>query len=115
MTEWFFEKLPAILVVTLIIVVLLTSLVPAMYTSQYTVEVVKTEITGNNNYMVFGKDQNTGNICTFTLNDSLWHGVWNTADMYAQLVVGKTYTFRASGWRIPLLSKFPNIIEIKEA
>jgi hypothetical protein len=114
MKDWIFDRLPAILVVTIILILILISLVPALHVSSYTVEVIKTEITGDNNYMVFCKDTATGKSHTFTLNDSLWHGVWNTADMYAQLIVGNTYTFRASGWRIPLLSKFPNIIEIKE-
>lgn len=84
-----------------------------MHVETYTVEVTKTEITGGDDYMVFGKDTITGSIQTFTLNDSFWHGSWNTADMYAQLEVGKTYTFRATGWRIPFFSAFPNIIEIK--
>ena len=100
--------------ICIILTIFLTS-IPAMHVETYTVEVTKTEITGDSDYMVFGRDTATGQTRTFTLNDSFWHGSWDTADLYANLVIGQTYTFRATGWRIPLFSAFPNIIEITSA
>jgi hypothetical protein len=98
--------------VLIIAIVLFISSIPAMHVEYYTIEVTKTEITGDGDYMVFGKDTTNNTIRTFTLNDSFWHGNWDTADDYASLEIGQTYTFKTTGWRIPFLSAFPNIIKI---
>jgi hypothetical protein len=111
MLDFIFEH-PIVTTVIAVILIIFVCSIPAMHVETYTVEVTKTEITGDNDYMVFGKDTTTGQTRTFTLNDSFWHGSWDTADLYANLVIGQTYTFRATGWRIPLFSAFPNIIEI---
>ena len=106
---------PLIIVIIALVLILACSIVPAMHIEYHTIEVTKTEITGDSDYMVFGKDITSGAIKTFTLNDSFWHGNWDTADDYAILEVGQTYTFKTSGWRIPFFSEFPNIIEITKA
>lgn len=111
MRDFILDHLYGVVVFALIVVVIFVCSIPAMHVENYTVEITKTEITGGDDYMVFGKDS-MGQTKTFTLNDSFWHGSWNTADMYAQLEVGQTYQFRATGWRIPFLSAFPNIIDI---
>lgn len=112
MKDFIMDRLPAILICTFPILIILISLIPAMHVQTYTIEVTKTEITGDSDYMVFGKDTTSGKIKTFTLNDSFWHSNWDTADDYAQLEIGQTYTFKTTGWRIPLFSVFPNIIKI---
>lgn len=111
MLDFIFDHPILMAIISIILIVVIVS-IPAMHVETYTVEVTKTEITGDSDYMVFGKDVTTGQTRTFTLNDSFWHGSWDTADLYANLVIGQTYTFRATGWRIPFLSAFPNIIEI---
>lgn len=45
----------------------------------------------------------------FMVEDELSQGNWNSADVYAQIEVGKTYDFEAYGPRNGFLSLFPNI------
>lgn len=45
----------------------------------------------------------------FMVEDEISQGNWNSADVYAQIEVGKTYDFEAYGPRNGLLSLFPNI------
>ncbi|MGL5825594.1 MAG: hypothetical protein ACRCZD_12650 [Phycicoccus sp.] len=47
-----------------------------------------------------------------SLNDSLLGLSFNTADKYGSLKVGQTYTFTTMGWRVPIFSMFPNIVEV---
>ena len=118
MSDFFYDHPTAFSIITFILiiaVVVLICSIPAMHVEYYTVEVTKTEITGDDDYMVFGKDTTNNAIRTFTLNDSIWHGNWDTADDYATLEVGQTYTFKTTGWRIPILSAFPNIVSITKA
>lgn len=42
-----------------------------------------------------------------------WH--FDSADVYASLEVGSTYNLTTTGWRVPLLSLMPNIIEATPA
>lgn len=46
---------------------------------------------------------------TFEVSDSLFIGRWDSADVYADIVVGETYDFTVRGYRIPIASTFPNI------
>lgn len=45
------------------------------------------------------------------VGDSLTQGHFNSADTYSQIKVGQRYDFKTQGYRIPVLSEFPNIIE----
>lgn len=49
----------------------------------------------------------------FENTDTIWHLKFDSSDMYNDLVVGKDYNVVAVGWRIPFLSMYKNIIEIK--
>jgi hypothetical protein len=44
--------------------------------------------------------------------DSMWLGKYDSADVWAQIEPGQTYTFRIVGWRNEFFSNFPNIVEI---
>lgn len=46
---------------------------------------------------------------TFTVEDELSQGNWNSADVYAGIEIGKTYDFETYGFRNGFLSSFPNI------
>lgn len=48
------------------------------------------------------------------VKDELWVGQLDSADIYAHIKVGKTYTFTTRGWRVPWLSQFPNIVKAEE-
>jgi hypothetical protein len=46
--------------------------------------------------------------------DDMWQGQWNSADTYSQIERGKTYNFETVGWRLGLLSLFPNAVSAIE-
>lgn len=45
--------------------------------------------------------------------DSFLRGKFNSADVQGQLEEGKAYDIRVAGLRIPFISEFPNILEVK--
>ncbi|MFI6495933.1 hypothetical protein [Nonomuraea typhae] len=49
----------------------------------------------------------------FENTDSLFAGKWDSSDLQNQLKIGQTYEVEARGWRIPLFSAYPNIIQIQ--
>lgn len=50
----------------------------------------------------------------FQNTDSLINWKWGSAEFYNDLKVGKTYDLKVSGYRVPFLSWFPNVVEYKE-
>src|SRR5690606_20194122 len=48
------------------------------------------------------------------VSDVLLKGQFNSADIFADIEVGQTYEFTTIGWRIPILSQFPTIVEAVE-
>lgn len=64
-------------------------------------------------FLVFTKTEN-GETRVFSMEDTLIKGRWNTADDYAEIEAGETYTFTVIGWRIPFLSEYENIIEFQK-
>lgn len=48
------------------------------------------------------------------MEDTLIKGRWNTADDYAEIEIGETYSFTVIGWRIPFMSEYENIIEFQK-
>ena len=108
-----YEFLQLLTLVGIVVALILVISLPSFITNTYTdITVTKTEISSDGDYMIFGTNS-TGKVQSFTLNDSFWHWKWNTADPYAQIEEGKTYNFRCSGIRVPILSMFPNILELE--
>lgn len=52
-------------------------------------------------------------IGTFENTDELLCGKFNSSDIYGRIRVGDTYEFTVIGFRIPFLSAYQNIIEVK--
>lgn len=50
---------------------------------------------------------------TFKNTDELLFGKFNSSDIYGQIIIGNKYELTTVGLRIPILSEYPNIIEIK--
>ncbi len=50
---------------------------------------------------------------TLVVEDQLARLNFSSADIYGNIVVGKTYNIVTSGYRIPFLSMFPSVVEIK--
>lgn len=49
---------------------------------------------------------------TFENTDSLLFGKYRSSDVYGSVKVGQTYTFKVAGWRVPIFSSYPNVIEV---
>jgi len=49
----------------------------------------------------------------FWNDDSFFNWKFDSADLNQQIKIGKSYTFKVYGYRVPLLSIFRNIIEVK--
>ena len=50
----------------------------------------------------------------FEVGDELALGKFNSADRYGALQPGRRYQLTVIGWRVPLFSWFPNIVEARE-
>lgn len=50
----------------------------------------------------------------FRNDDATWFAKFDSSDFYGNLDVGKTYRLKVYGWRIPILSMYPNIVRMKE-
>lgn len=57
----------------------------------------------------------TADCGVLSVADSLPDFDFSSSDRFASIKEGKRYEFTTRGWRVPLLSWFPNIIKIKEA
>ncbi len=47
----------------------------------------------------------------FKLEDELFYGNFNSSDWYGQIRKDSTYTFEIIGYRIGMLSEYPNIVK----
>lgn len=54
----------------------------------------------------------TENCGVLTADDNFLLGNLNSSDTYGSIKVGQTYDFTTTGFRIPVLSQFPNINEV---
>lgn len=50
----------------------------------------------------------------FRNDDSFWHFKYNSSDVYGLLDNGKRYNLKVYGWRIPILTMYPNIVKATE-
>ena len=46
----------------------------------------------------------------FRNDDAGWFLKYNSSDLYGNLDVGQHYRFKVYGWRIPILSMYPNVV-----
>ena len=62
---------------------------------------------GSSGYRIFCEEEVLSN------QDSVLFGKWDSSDIYKDMEEGKKYKVKVSGWRIPFLSSYRNIVEIK--
>lgn len=67
-----------------------------------------TEREGNGYYLIFTDEE------TFKDSDSLFYGKFNSSDLYGKIKIGKEYDFIVTGFRIPILSMYRNIVKYYE-
>lgn len=53
-------------------------------------------------------------ITTYEISDSIVYMRFDSSDVYGKVTVGKTYEAKLQGFRLPILSMYPNIITLKE-
>lgn len=51
---------------------------------------------------------------TYEITDSLLKWRWNSSDLYGAIEIGETYELTVAGFRIPLLSFYPNVYEARK-
>lgn len=65
-------------------------------------------------YLVFTKDEN-GNVLVFKNDDELLRGKFDSSNIQGELEIGSTYDIVVVGYRVPFLSMYQNIIEVRSA
>lgn len=50
---------------------------------------------------------------TLHVADSLLSWTWSSSDTYAEIQPGETYEFTTRGYRVPLFSMFPNVVDVE--
>lgn len=108
-------------VITLVVVIVFI-ITSAAYQSYTENETVVTRVTDKENVC---ETTENGSSCqylifteagTFKLTDQLFLGFtrFDSSDVYGRIEPGETYEIVSVGWRVPVLSWYPNIKEITE-
>lgn len=106
-------------IITIIIAMIVIVSIPLYLFSYYSVKEYSVTVTdkgiknhdNDSDYLVYTKLEN-GETRVFTIKDDLFLGRFNSSDIYAEFEIGKTYTLRVVGWRIPFFSAYENIKDI---
>lgn len=98
--------------VVLVIILIITAISGIMTGNKTEVDITVNDkwikaIDSGSDYMI--SDTN-GNV--YVIQDSLYLLSFDASDRYASIEIGRMYGITTIGWRIPVLSKYPNIIEI---
>lgn len=91
------------------------AVLPHFNRNTYTVIITDKEIKrfyDSDKYLIYTQLAND-KIIVFENTDTLLERKFNAADIYGSLKVNKQYDIEAYGWRIPYLSIYENIVEIK--
>ena len=94
--------LSAILVVGLIIFAIVCALNKDSVTATVTDKQVRGE---SGTYYVYTDEE------VFVMKDSPFYFRWDSSDDWSMLEIGETYEFDVTGYRIPILSRYRNIID----
>lgn len=85
----------------------------AVHTETYTVTITDKGYSGEEDgYMIWAEDEN-GVQYEFTNKDTLFRGKFDSVTIQGKLKEKQTYELTVVGWRIPVLSEYPNIIGYK--
>ena len=104
-------------IVTILAALIITTAPAVMKVCNTTTWVVtvkdKDRVSDKNKYLVYTFDSE-GESRVFEITDSVLKWRFDSSDDYNRIEVGKTYKFTTGGYRIPLLSWYPNIYEYYE-
>lgn len=96
-------------------VAIVGSIIPHTMKNTYTVTITDKQVKRSNDsdkYLIYTKTD--GKTRVFKNTDSLLEGKFNSADVYAELEIGKTYDIETYGYRIPFCSMYENIVDVEE-
>lgn len=106
-----FPILQLIIVIVVCVIGLITTVGQYMDETEHTVTVIDKGYSGEEDgYIVWVEDLN-GTQYEFTNKDALLKGKFDSSTVQGKLKVGSTYNITTVGYRIPLFSLYPNIIE----
>lgn len=84
-------------------------------------QTIKTKVTGKERIVT---DNGNGGIESYyliyteagslKLEDEMLYGNFNSSDWYGQIKVDSTYTFNTVGYRIGIMSEYPNIVKFSK-
>ena len=104
-----------IIILIIAILIAILSIVPILHTTTYTnVTVIDKSYSGESDgYLVWVEDEN-GTQYELQNEDIILKGKFNSSTVQGKLKEGETYNIKTVGWRIPLFSSYPNIVEYEK-
>lgn len=104
-----------IIILIIVILIAILSIVPILHTTTYTnVTVIDKSYSGESDgYLVWVEDEN-GTQYELQNEDIILKGKFNSSTIQGKLKEGETYNIKTVGWRIPLFSSYPNIVEYEK-
>lgn len=104
-----------IIILIVIVAVVLASFATSFNDTEYVVTVTEKErvvSAESSKYLIFTEDEQ-GNVVVFENSDNIFRGKFDSSNMQGEIKEGETYVFTVVGYRVPFLSMYQNIIEVK--
>ena len=83
-------------------------------TVMVTDKAVKSYDRAPDNYLIYGKNVESGDTVVYEIKNSFTMGRYNSSEVYSQIEVGKTYRFVTRSYRVERLDTYPNIYGVTE-
>ena len=95
-----------------LVLIFLFGILPVMHTNDYAkLTVIDKSYSGESDgYIVWFEDED-GTQYEFQNEDSILRGKFNSGTVQGKLKEGNKYNITTAGWRIPIFSMYPNIID----
>ena len=105
----------AVVFILIGVLIFIISIAPLFNSTTYTnVIVVEKSYSGESDgYLVWVEDEN-GVQYELQNEDILLRGKFNSSTIQGKLKEGEKYNIKTVGWRIPLFSSYPNIVEYEK-
>ena len=109
-TNWY-----VVVFILMVVLIFIVSIAPLLNTTTYNnVTVIDKSYSGESNgYLVWVEDNN-GIQYELQNEDILLKGKFNSSTIQGKLKEGERYNIKTVGWRIPLFSSYPNIVEYEK-
>ena len=104
-----------VVLLSIVAIIFIFSILPLFNTTIYTnVTVIDKSYSGESDgYLVWVEDEN-GIQYELQNEDILLKGKFNSSTIQGKLKEGEQYNITTVGWRIPLFSSYPNIVEYEK-